>query len=96
MVQGGGRTTDKVSILDAVPPPVMASLSTKQGGSFAFCLMPAPELAVLEASPETYAGSCDAPQQQLPLRQMQQCLLLRGLQQDWPLVTSVAKLLVFF
>ena len=57
VVQGGGMTTDKVSILDAVPPPVMASLSTKQGGSVAFCLMPAPELAVLEASPVFLASA---------------------------------------
>ena len=41
-------------------------------------------------------GSCDAPQQQLPLKERQQSLLPRGLRQHWPLVTSVAKLLVSF
>lgn len=99
MVQGGGVTTDKVSILDAIPPCVMASLRAKQGSSFAFCLMPVPEVAVLEASRLSCLsspGSCDAPQQQLPLRERQQCLLPRGLRQHWPLVTSVAKLLVSF
>ena len=57
MVQGGGMTTDKVSVLDAIAPCVMASLSTKQGVSFAFCLMPVPELAGLEASPVFLASA---------------------------------------
>lgn len=57
VVQGGGMTTDKVSIWEAIPPCVMASLSTKQGVSFAFCLMPIPELAGLEASPVFLASA---------------------------------------
>lgn len=57
VVQGGGMTIDKVSILGTVLPCVMASLNAKQGGSFAFCLMPVPEVVVLEASPVFLASA---------------------------------------
>ena len=39
----------------------MASLRAKQGGSFAFCLMPVPEVAVLEASPVFLASAALGP-----------------------------------
>ena len=41
----------KVSVLDAIPTCIMALLSAKQGGGFAFCLMPLHEEAVLRPSP---------------------------------------------
>lgn len=41
----------RVSYSDAIPPWVMASVSAEQGGSFAFCLMPVHEEAVLGPSP---------------------------------------------
>ena len=37
----------KVSVLEAIPPRIMASLSEKQQGGFGFCLMPVHEKAVL-------------------------------------------------
>ena len=36
----------KVSVLDAIPSCVMASLCAKQGGGFAFCLIPMHEEAI--------------------------------------------------
>ena len=41
----------KVSVLDAIPPCVITSSSAKQGGSFAFCLIPINEEAVLGSTP---------------------------------------------
>ena len=41
----------KVSILDAMPLCVMASLSAEQGGGFALCLMPMHEEAGLGPDP---------------------------------------------
>ena len=41
----------KVSVLDAIPSCVMASLCAKQGGGFAFCLMPMHEEAILGPDP---------------------------------------------
>lgn len=40
-----------VSVLDAIPSCVMALLSTKQGGSFAFHLMPVHEETVFGPGP---------------------------------------------
>ena len=37
----------KVSVLDAIPPCVMSSLSAKRGGGVAICLMPIREEAEL-------------------------------------------------
>ena len=41
----------KVSVLDTIPPWVMALLNAKQGGGFVFCLMPRHEEDVLGSSP---------------------------------------------
>ena len=41
----------KVSVFDAIPPCIMASLSAKQGGGFALCLMPMHEEDVLGPGP---------------------------------------------
>ena len=46
MVRVSCSDATKVSVLDAIPPCVMASLTAKQGDGFAFCLMPAYEEAV--------------------------------------------------
>ena len=49
----------KASVLDAIPPGSMTSLSARQGGVFAFGLMLVPEEAVLEPRP-VFADSVPA------------------------------------
>ena len=41
----------RVSVLDAIPSCVRTSLSTRQGGGFAFCLMSVSEEAILGPGP---------------------------------------------
>lgn len=57
VVQGGGMDHRQSFYFAVVLPCVIASLNAKQGGSFAFCLMPVPEVVVLEASPVFLASA---------------------------------------